>query len=651
MSRPSAGPAGACQPREDGALLGDATTGLALTGPRLLAHADRYGVHDLFVWGGARIGGARLMPAVPDAAEAVVEPGRLRFAWPGGEVRIDALQDLPAMLVSTRGSGLGLTPQRVRNGPEGLEDASAEYRRAGDGWWIEAPWAAMRAWAPGAQWEGGTLRLPAGEAQVWLIAGQDRDEVRTALARIKEEPGAPGRRHDAWIAGLRDRFEVDDPLLRSMVVHGLANAEVSRKELAGGVFAGHAAGHAYAQPARSYYRDAYWTLQALLPIRPERALEQVRLLARGIEKDGRAPSAVITTSPVGMNGWRARRAADPGLASDHPRDDAWWPDHVDSPSLFVLLANDAVAWSGRPEALDETVDGATVRERVGWVADGIVRRCDERGLPLKPLHDRDWADNVFRGGVVGYDVGLAYGALMAAARLLRDQQEAAGAWRSAAERMREAASAVLWDPGRGCFHEFVTTEGRDPETVAIDTLTLLRYGVADEARARTTLETVRRRLETRNDSTQAHGDWGVSCLRPGHPSWVRRRAKARFPLRYHEGAEWPYWSAVYAEQALRRGLDGWRYPLTRWWEVGLAAGRTTPGEYHSPPWPAGSRATGWSSMPVAAALLAGYGLTPDGRPVRPPWGDSVLRDVRVGGRPATLVTRGHSLEVQRHDPG
>ena len=95
-------------------------------------------------------------------------------------------------------------------------------------------------------------------------------------------------------------------------------------------------------------------------------------------------------------------------------------------------------------------------------------------------------------------------------------------------------------------------------------------------------------------------------------------------------------------------MEGWRYPLLRWWSYGLARGRTTPVEYQSPPWGAGSPATGWSSMPAAAVLLGGFGLTPRGRPIRPPWGDSVLRDVTVGGRPATLVVQGHALEVRRH---
>jgi glycogen debranching enzyme len=651
--------AAALAPRADGALVGRGDARLALAGPRLLARADAGGVHDATVWGGGRIGGVRFDPVVPERATATILPGRLRFAWDGGEVTIDALQDRPGVAVHARGAGLALVPSDVRTAPAGLRDGpGAARRRCDDGWRVDAPWAAARLWAPGARWDGRALRLPDGEARAWFLAGRDEDEVQAALARLRDHPEAPTRAHEAWIAELLDRFEVDDPTLRTMVVHGLANAFAARKELAGGVFAGHAAGHAYAAPARSYYRDGYWTVQALLPVAPERALEQARLLARGVTPDGRAPSAVVATSAAGMRAWRARRAADPTLAADHPVDDLWWPDHADSPSFFVLLARDALAWARpdpheRAQALHEEVDGVPLLRRIGWAADGIVRRCDARGLPTEPENDRDWADNVVRHGVVGYDVGLAYGALRAAADLSDAGGDPAAAaraagWRASASRMRDAAMEVLWDDAAGRFREFVRPDGREPGTTAIDTSTLLRFGLADERTARRTLDTFARELETRAWPDGPLHDWGVACLRPTYPAWVPRRGKSRFPHRYHDGAEWPYWSGVYAEQRLRRGLDGWRYPLTRWWEVGLARGLSTPVEYHSPPWPPGSPATGWSSMPTAAVLLGGYGLRPDGRPVRPPWGDSVLRGVRVGGRPADLIVRGHALEVRRH---
>lgn len=648
--------AGACVPRADGALEGRGRTRLALSGPRLLASADGRGVHDVVVWGGGRIGAVRFQAPVPEQARAVVTPARLRFAWPDHELTITALQDAPAIEVAHRGAGFALALRGGGRPPAGWEDGPpVRTRDEPDGWRVDAPWAAMRVLAPGATREDRRLVLPAGTARAWIVAGQDEDEVGAAAARLLRDGVAPGHAHDAWTDALRDRFEIDDPLLRSLVLHGLANALVARKELAGGRFAGHAAGHAYASPARSYYRDGYWTVQALLPLAPERAAEQLRLLARGVDEDGRAPSAVIATSAAGRTAWRARRAADPALASDHPRDDLWWPDHMDAPSLFVLLARDVAAWSGQPEALREEVDGATLLERIGWVADGIVRSCDARGLPVKPAHDRDWADEVVRGGAVTYDVGLAYGALRAAAdawsrvALPGEPGDRVDAWRAAAGRMREAADATLFDATRGHYREFVDADGRDPGTLAIDTLTALRFGLADEGRARAVLAAVERRLETRNDATQPYGDWGVACLRPRYPDRIPRRGKALFPFRYHNGADWPYWDGVYAEQRLRRGMDGWRYPLTRWWEVGLEQGRTTPVEYASPPWPAGSPATGWSSMPAAAVLLGGFGLGPDRRPVRPPWGDCVLRDVLAGGRRATLTVRGHALEVHRHD--
>ncbi|MBW6455316.1 MAG: hypothetical protein K0A98_05475, partial [Trueperaceae bacterium] len=139
-------------------------------------------------------------------------------------------------------------------------------------------------------------------------------------------------------------------------------------------------------------------------------------------------------------------------------------------------------------------------------------------------------------------------------------------------------------------------DGRAEAHLAIDTLTALRYGLADDARARRTLAAMRRRRETRHNRAQPYGDWGVMNVFPPYAPWVRRRGKSRFPYRYHDGADWPVWDGVYAEQRLRLGVGGWRYPLTRWWALALERGRATPFEYWSPPYGEGSPSNAWSSM-------------------------------------------------------
>ena len=59
---------------------------------------------------------------------------------------------------------------------------------------------------------------------------------------------------------------------------------------------------------------------------------------------------------------------------------------------------------------------------------------------------------------------------------------------------------------------------------------------------------------------------------------------------------------MYAEERLRRGLPGWRYPMLRWWETCLEQGWMGAVEYFAPPWGRGPLLQGWSGMPAAAAL-------------------------------------------------
>src|SRR5262249_57906020 len=96
-----------------------------------------------------------------------------------------------------------------------------------------------------------------------------------------------------------------EAILRSMVRHGLHATLASARRDAKGRFAGLAAGINYSAPARTYYRDGYWTAQALLPIEPAIVRAQIDLLAYGIQTDGEAPSAVLTTGAAQSAAWEA----------------------------------------------------------------------------------------------------------------------------------------------------------------------------------------------------------------------------------------------------------------------------------------------------------------------------------------------------------
>ena len=109
-------------------------------------------------------------------------------------------------------------------------------------------------------------------------------------------------------------------------------------------------------------------------------------------------------------------------------------------------------------------------------------------------------------------------------------------------------------------------------------------------------------LESRNNSQQPYGNWGMLCAFPPYQRPADVRAKSAFAYRYHNGSDWPYLDAIYAEERLRRGLGGARYALVRWWEVSLANGWAGAVEYYSPPFGRGSLLQGWSGLPAHVAV-------------------------------------------------
>jgi hypothetical protein len=329
---------------------------------------------------------------------------------------------------------------------------------------------------------------------------------------------------------------------------------------------------------------------------------------------------------------------------DHPRPGEWWADHFDSPLYYCLLACEVAAWLPEAEVLALEVDGWTVRERLLAILARYARLADATGLPVKPHNDRDWADNVFRSGYVTYNLGLYYSALVGVAQLLAPSDpDTAQALQQRAQRVARATTQQLWLAEQGYFAECRTLDDRLEDHLAIDTLTALRYGLASERQTRSVLRAMRQLLETRHNPAQPYGDWGVMSVFP--PYQLPRRGKSAFAYRYHNGSDWPYWDGVYAEALLKRRARGWRYPLTRWWRYSLAQGWPAPVEYYAPPWGVGSRLNGWSSMPAAAMLLGGFGLTPAGGYQRPPWGRCALSGVRLGGKRAQLVVTDNAVEV------
>ena len=174
----------------------------------------------------------------------------------------------------------------------------------------------------------------------------------------------------------------------------LINCSLSNyKEL--GKFKGFLAGIVYQFPARTYYRDAYWTVLSVLPVRPELVRNEIVTLANGINKKGECPSAVKFNFKN------------------------YWGNHYDSPSFFVAMIYDYVVHTGDIGVLKEECACGTIIEAAKLVLDRLKEETDSTGLLVKggEYNRRDWCDNVFRSTYVTYDEALYARALFAMSEL------------------------------------------------------------------------------------------------------------------------------------------------------------------------------------------------------------------------------------------
>lgn len=425
-----------------------------------------------------------------------------------------------------------------------------------------------------------------------LAAGATLEEAETALDLSVEQIVAECYAYVSTCDGAPDA----DPLVRSMISQSLHAGLSSIRSDNEGKFAGLAAGQAYSTPARTYYRDGYWTLQVLLTRRPDAIKAQIDILAKGLQPDGEAPSGVILTGPGQAEAWEQVRRTHPQIKEEHLRPGDWWSDHFDSPLFFVLTIADYVRATGDREPLEKH-----------WKAIRSIydryRALDKagNGLPVKPdRNDRDWADNVFRHGYVSYDIGLWIGALDAIAEL---GTEIDGDLAAEAAKIAVLARASLDGElltAQGTYADYGTKEDFREDHLTLDSLTLLRFKAVSSDRAKTVLKAMVDQLETRNNAKQPYGDWGVMCAWPPFSRAKDTRSKSAFAYRYHNGSDWPYLSGLYAEQLRSYGVSDGLYAMTRWWQTCLERGWMGPVEYFAPPWGRGSLLQGWSSMAAQA---------------------------------------------------
>jgi hypothetical protein len=346
-------------------------------------------------------------------------------------------------------------------------------------------------------------------------------------------------------------------------------------------FLGFFAGVHYQSPARTYYRDSFFTVLPLIKYRPGWVRNQLVTLAVGIGEDGSCPSAVKSKG-------------------------IFWPNHLDSPSYFILLLHAYVEVTCDAAFLEHRVGERTM---LGWarlLSDALLARADLSGLIYRPAGNRhDWADNVFREGYVCYEQALFCQAMRSMGKLLKhiDQNQSVLYTQKGAA-IAQAIESNLWLEGKGWYANYRSPDHLE-DNLSIDTALLAWFGIARPDRARRMLAHMEMLLETRLNAGQPFGDWGVMCCWPKYKYAHHLVEKSSYPYVYHNGSDWPFWSCVYALAKRRCDME-WDYPATRWFTWGLEKGWCTPVEYVSPLTGRGSLLQGWSAMGALA-------LDPDAR--------------------------------------
>lgn len=343
-----------------------------------------------------------------------------------------------------------------------------------------------------------------------------------------------------------------------------------------GDWKGFVAGCHYLNPLRTYYRDSYWTVLPMYSYDISLVKQQICTLAKGVADDGSCPSAVKKDFS------------------------AFWGGHYDSPSFFVMMVYDYVNHSGDRAFLQESINGKTVYNLCELAINKQMERTDRTGLLYKqgPFNKLDWADEVNRNGYVTYDEALYYRALTCMEKICRACKKDGEVYRLAAEKVKKAVNEILWDEEKGYYVNYVDGDFTE-DNLSVDTVLTYLFGIAEGKRAERMFDAMEQLLETKNNSMQKAGDYGVMCVYPFYKHIDAAYFKSSQDYEYHNGANWPYLSAIYAYAKYLAGRD-YRYPLESWFFYNLECGVFTPIEYFSPCRKCGSTLQAWSG---AAAFV------------------------------------------------
>ena len=342
-------------------------------------------------------------------------------------------------------------------------------------------------------------------------------------------------------------------------------------------FKGFMAGHHYLFPMRTYYRDSYYTTLPMYNGNLEKVKNEILTLTKGIANDGTCPSAVCAD-------WSA-----------------FWGNHYDSPSFLAIMLYDYVRFSNDVSFLDLESDGSMVLQKIESAVKKLAESERENGLIYKKgkYNKCDWADEINRWGYVSYDEILyarANYSLYKLYELKKDKKSEF--YKKKHEKVKKAINHELWDEKLGYYVNYKNEEFVE-DNLSVDTVWAAIFNIADEKRAKRMLENMERLLEVCNNKEVSLPDYGVMSVYPFYknPESVYRISSQ--PYNYHNGANWPYWSAIYAYAKRKYGME-YSNALESWFTYNVERGNYTPIEYFSPACKDGSLLQGWSG---AAAFV------------------------------------------------
>ena len=338
------------------------------------------------------------------------------------------------------------------------------------------------------------------------------------------------------------------------------------------------AGHRYLLPMRTYYRDSYYTVLPMYNGRTHMVKEQILTLSKGISPDGNCPSAV---------------------KADYS---AWWGNHYDSPSFLAMMLYDYIHYTKDTDFLNTLVDGVTIYEKAAAAVNKLSTFADDTCLLYKDglYNKRDWADEVNRNGYVTYNEILYARALFCLSKMaaILGKDADASMYERWFDKVKEVINRELWDENLGYYINYKSPE-HTKRNLSIDTVFACIFGIADDKKAIRMLKNMELLLECKNNPAIKCKDFGVMSVYPFYVGAKAACNKSTQPYNYHNGANWPYLSAMYAYAKRKYGME-YKHALESWFEYNIDKGNYTPIEYFSPLCEDGSLLQAWSS---AAAFV------------------------------------------------